>query len=143
MTARVTKPSDSDMHRIPVKAEQYPSAIMSIDLNLMERNLIQCRTHLQASTRIMLVLKAHAYGTRVRETTQWIQRSGQVDYIVVAFVEEGIEMRGVGITLPIMVMNVDPSAFHVCRQFQLEPVIYSLSFLEKLLQWLDDDQGKF
>lgn len=126
-----------------MKIEQHPSAIMSIDLAAMEQNLIQCRTHLQASTRIMLVLKAHAYGTRIRETTRWVQQSRQIDYIAVAFVEEGLEMRRVGITLPIMVMNVDPSAFDVCRQFQLEPVIYSLSFLVKLLQWLDDAEGRF
>ena len=89
----------------------------------------------------MLILKAHAYGTRVKETTRWVEQSGQVDYLAVAFVDEGVEMRQGGVTLPSMVMNVDALALELCQKYRLEPVIYSLSFLEKLLRWIEKARG--
>ena len=120
-----------------IKAERHPSAVMTIDLDAMRHNLTQFRQRLQATTRIMFVLKAHAYGTSVKHTTHWAQQTGQIDYIAVAFVDEGVEMRQAGITLPIMIINIDETAFATCEQFQLEPVIYSLSLLDKLVQWLN------
>lgn len=120
---------------------EYPSAQMSIDLIAMRHNLMQCRNYLQPSTKIMLILKAHAYGTRVKETTRWVEQTGQVDYFAVAFIDEGVEMRQVGVTLPIMVMNVDASAFELCQRYHLEPVIYSLSLMNKLVQWVEDSRG--
>lgn len=120
-----------------LKAERHPSASMTIDLNAVKHNLAQCRQRLQATTRIMLVLKAHAYGTNVKNTTHWAQQTGEIDYIAVAFVDEGVQMRQLGITLPIMVMNIEDTAFQVCQTFDLEPVIYSLSILDKLVQWLN------
>ena len=126
-----------------VKDERHPSAIMTIDLDVMKHNLTQFRQRLQRTTKIMFVLKAHAYGTSVKYTTHWAQQTGQIDYIAVAFADEGVEMRQVGINLPIMIMNIDETAFATCGKFQLEPVIYSLSLLDKLVQWVNKSKDVF
>ena len=126
-----------------MKVERHPSAIMTIDLDAMRHNLTQFRQRLGAGTRIMFVLKAHAYGTSVKHTTHWAQQTGEIDYIAVAFVDEGVEMRQAGITLPIMIMNIDETAFEACEHYQLEPVIYSLSLMDKLVQWLNQSKSTF
>ena len=54
----------------------------------------------------------------------------KVDYLAVAYADEGVELRKAGITLPIMVMNTDNSTFDLMVKYNLEPEIFSFSMLK-------------
>ena len=54
-----------------------------------------------------------------------ILQFSNVGYLGVAYVDEGIELRKAGISLPIMVMNADETSFNPIIDYNLEPVIYS------------------
>jgi alanine racemase len=55
-----------------------------------------------------------------------------VEYLAVAFIDEGTELRKAGIHLPIMVLNPDPEGFDAMLDYKLEPEIYSFRILESL-----------
>ncbi|CAF1351287.1 unnamed protein product [Rotaria sordida] len=91
----------------------------------------------------MLIVKAFAYGTGALPIALWAEKTGVVDYLAVSYVSEGVDLRCSGhISLPIMVMVVTEYEFDICRQFNLEPVMYSMHILDKLIQYLtqEDDQ---
>jgi len=54
----------------------------------------------------------------------------RVSYLAVAYADEGVELRNAGVTLPVMVMNPDPSAADVMIRYSLEPELYSFSSFE-------------
>ena len=54
----------------------------------------------------------------------------RVDYLGVAFADEGISLRQAGITLPVMVMNPEPESFDTMIRYKLEPEIYSFRILD-------------
>jgi alanine racemase len=53
----------------------------------------------------------------------------KVDYLGVAYADEGVELRKAGITLPIMVMNPEENAFDTIIEHNLEPELYSFELL--------------
>lgn len=60
----------------------------------------------------------------------------RVDYLAVAYADEGVELRKNGITLPIMVMNPEQRSFETMIHYNLEPEIYSLSLLDRFSEVL-------
>lgn len=108
---------------------------LSINLSALVRNVQKHQSILQPSTKMMVVLKAFGYGTGSAEIAKLLAHQ-QVHYLAVAYVDEGIELRKAGISLPIMVMNAEESAWDALIQYQLEPEIYSLYFLHRFLHFL-------
>jgi alanine racemase len=76
------------------------------------------------------MVKAFSYGSGSYEIANMLQFH-KIDYLAVAYVDEGVELRKAGITLPIMVMNVEESTFDALEQYKLEPDIYSLHILNQ------------
>ncbi len=60
----------------------------------------------------------------------------QVDYLGVAYADEGIELRKNRISLPIMVMNPSEESFPSLLEYDLEPEIYSLKILHSFVRFL-------
>ena len=60
----------------------------------------------------------------------------KVDYLAVAYADEGIELRKAGITLPVMVMNAETSTFESIVNNNLEPEIFSFSILNEFENFL-------
>ena len=58
----------------------------------------------------MAMVKAFAYGAGPAEIAALLEYH-RVSYLAVAYADEGVELRNAGVTLPVMVMNPDPSAF--------------------------------
>lgn len=108
---------------------------LSINLSALARNVQKHQSILQASTKMMVVLKAFGYGTGSAEIAKLLSHH-QVHYLAVAYIDEGIELRKSGISLPIMVMNAEESAWESLIQYQLEPEIYSFHFLHRFLPFL-------
>ncbi|MBS1668830.1 MAG: bifunctional UDP-N-acetylmuramoyl-tripeptide:D-alanyl-D-alanine ligase/alanine racemase [Bacteroidetes bacterium] len=110
-------------------AEQIHQTVLEINLNAMADNLKQFQQLLRHSTKIMVMVKAFSYGGGSFEIANMLQFR-KVDYLAVAYADEGVELRKSGIGLPIMVMNAESGSFDLLLQYQLEPVIYSFRLLE-------------
>lgn len=109
--------------------------VMEIDLGAVVHNLNFFRVSLKPSTKIMVMVKALAYGSGSTEIANLLQYH-KVDYLGVAYADEGIELRKNNITLPIMVMNPSEESFSSIIQYKLEPEIYSFKILKSLLSFL-------
>ena len=110
-------------------AEQIHQTILEINLNAMADNLKQYQQLLKPSTKLMAMVKAFSYGGGSFEIANLLQFH-KVDYLAVAYADEGVELRKGGISLPIMVMNAETNSFDGLLQYHLEPVIYSLHLLK-------------
>lgn len=104
---------------------------LEVDLDAICHNLNSYRSCLNSQTKTMVMIKAFAYGNGILEVAQALEQEN-VDYLAVAYVDEGVFLREQGIELPIMVMNPDPQCFSQMQEFQLEPEVYSLRVLKKL-----------
>ncbi|WP_443939635.1 bifunctional UDP-N-acetylmuramoyl-tripeptide:D-alanyl-D-alanine ligase/alanine racemase [Pedobacter sp. MW01-1-1] len=111
--------------------------ILEVDLNAMVHNLQYYRSKIKPGVKIMAMVKAFSYGSGSFEVANLLQFH-KVDYLAVAYADEGIVLRKAGITLPIMVMSPEESAFEAIIQHQLEPEIYSLEILNSFLTALPE-----
>lgn len=109
--------------------------LLEIDLNAMVINLNYFRSLLKEQVKIMVMVKALSYGSGNMEIANLLQYH-KVDYLAVAFIDEGVELRNAGIHLPIMVLNPDPSGFGQMLDYNLEPELYSFRSLEALYKIL-------
>ena len=107
--------------------KQSHSTILEVDLDARVHNLNHFRSLTDAHIAVMV--KAFSYGSGSREIASLLQYH-RVDYLMVAFADEGIELRAAGITIPIAVMNPEREAFDNMIMFNLEPEIYALDILE-------------
>ena len=115
--------------------EQIHQTVMEVDLNAMAQNLRQFRQLLQPGTRVMAMVKAFGYGSGSFEIANLLQFHG-IDWLGVAYADEGVVLRKGGIRVPIMVMNTENSSFDLLVEYNLQPVIYSFSLLHTFDHWL-------
>ena len=109
--------------------------VVEIDLGALVDNLNYFRSLLKPSTKVMVMVKAFAYGSGSIEIANLLQYH-QVDYLGVAYADEGVDLRRNNITLPIMVMNPSEETFDTLLRFNLEPEVYSLRILRSLIAYL-------
>ncbi|MBN4065844.1 bifunctional UDP-N-acetylmuramoyl-tripeptide:D-alanyl-D-alanine ligase/alanine racemase [Candidatus Amoebophilus asiaticus] len=103
--------------------------VLEISLNAIVHNLNHYQSRLKPDTRIMAMVKAFSYGSGSYEIANILQYH-HVDYLAVAYADEGVELREAGITLPIMVMNPEQHSFDTIIKYRLEPEIYNFSTLQ-------------
>ncbi len=115
--------------KISVLLEQkVHQTVMSIDLSALKKNLDVFRAELKPGVKTMAMVKAFAYGSGSYEIANTLEYSG-VDYLAVAYTDEGIALRKAGIKLPIMVMSPDESSFDRMIAWKLEPEVYNFRSL--------------
>ncbi|MFC5626787.1 bifunctional UDP-N-acetylmuramoyl-tripeptide:D-alanyl-D-alanine ligase/alanine racemase [Algoriphagus winogradskyi] len=107
---------------------------LEINLNALTHNYNFYKKLLSPKTKVMVMVKAFAYGGGAVEIANQIQTMG-ADYLGVAFSDEGVALRKQGIKLPIMVLNTMEESFELCSEFDLEPVVFSPEFFESLASW--------
>lgn len=112
--------------------QQVHGTVLEIDLGAVRHNVNHFRSLLQPTTRVMAMVKAAGYGTGATELARLLEHE-RIHYLGVAYADEGIELRGQGITLPIMVMNPEPVAFDTLLRFALEPEVYDRSSLQNAI----------
>jgi Alr-MurF fusion protein len=110
--------------------QQIHQTVLEVNLDAISHNLNELRRHLNPGTRIMAMVKAFAYGAGPAEISALLEFH-RVSYLAVAYADEGVELRNSGVTLPVMVMNPDPSASELLIKHSLEPEIYSLLSLDQ------------
>ncbi|MGI4739531.1 MAG: bifunctional UDP-N-acetylmuramoyl-tripeptide:D-alanyl-D-alanine ligase/alanine racemase [Janthinobacterium lividum] len=118
-----------------VAALQQPQhgTVLEVNLNALTHNLHYYRQQLQPGTKLMVMVKAFAYGSGSYEVASLLEFQ-RADYLAVAYADEGQQLRDNGISLPIMVLNPGPDSFGQLRRYRLEPEIYSLERLHDYLQ---------
>ncbi|WP_192347454.1 bifunctional UDP-N-acetylmuramoyl-tripeptide:D-alanyl-D-alanine ligase/alanine racemase [Algoriphagus sp. Y33] len=107
---------------------------LEINLNALTHNYNFYRKLLSPTTKVMVMVKAFAYGGGAVEIANQIQTMG-ANYLGVAFSDEGVALRKQGIKLPIMVLNTMQESFGLCSEFDLEPVVFSPEIFESLGSW--------
>jgi Alr-MurF fusion protein len=115
--------------------------ILEIHLDAMVHNLNYYRSKLAPGTRTMAMVKAFSYGSGSFEIANLLQFH-RMDYLAVAYADEGVELRKAGINLPIMVMNPEEQSFDLLLQYNLEPEIYNFRVLEMLERAIPENQGE-
>nr|WP_294990153.1 bifunctional UDP-N-acetylmuramoyl-tripeptide:D-alanyl-D-alanine ligase/alanine racemase [uncultured Sediminibacterium sp.] len=115
--------------------QKIHQTVMEVNLTAMVHNLKAYQQELSPSTRIMAMVKAFSYGSGTAEVARILQFH-KVDYLAVAYADEGLELRKAGISMPIMVMNVDEAGFDAMIQYDLEPEIYSFNIYHAFHQFL-------
>lgn len=116
-----------------VLQQQAHETIMEINLNALIGNYNFFRSLLHPDTKIMAMVKAFSYGSGSFEVANMLQYH-RVDYLGVAYTDEGVELRKAGITLPLMVMNPEEHSFDTMIRHNLEPEVYSFRVLSLLEQ---------
>ncbi|WP_423148044.1 bifunctional UDP-N-acetylmuramoyl-tripeptide:D-alanyl-D-alanine ligase/alanine racemase [Rubrolithibacter danxiaensis] len=104
--------------------QKVHETVLEINLNALEHNLNYYKALLNPGVKIMVMVKAFSYGSGSYEIANLLQFN-KVDYLAVAYADEGVALRKAGITLPIVVMNPDFLAFDTIIEHNLEPEIYS------------------
>ncbi|WP_461787840.1 bifunctional UDP-N-acetylmuramoyl-tripeptide:D-alanyl-D-alanine ligase/alanine racemase [Pedobacter sp.] len=123
-------------------AQKIHDTVLEINLNALQANLQYYKSKLGAQVKTMAMVKAFSYGSGTFEIANLLQHH-KVDYLAVAYADEGVALRKAGITLPVMVMSPEPSAFDAMLRYQLEPEVYSVELLQQLLRFLPSDDKRF
>jgi Alr-MurF fusion protein len=126
------------VHRLQQKVH---GTMLEIDLDALTHNLNFYRNRIGPQTKIMVMVKAFAYGSGSTEVASLLQFH-RVDYLAVAYADEGVVLRQNGITLPIMVMNPAPGTFETLCEYQLEPEIYSRKIMGDWTVFIENRSGK-
>ncbi|MBS1743156.1 MAG: bifunctional UDP-N-acetylmuramoyl-tripeptide:D-alanyl-D-alanine ligase/alanine racemase [Bacteroidetes bacterium] len=108
--------------------QKVHETVLEINLNSLRNNLKVYREQLKPGVKLMVMVKAFSYGSGSFEIASLLQHAG-VDYLAVAYADEGVELRKSGIRLPIMVMNTEIGGFDKLIQYKLEPELYSFNIL--------------
>ncbi|MCP3659879.1 MAG: bifunctional UDP-N-acetylmuramoyl-tripeptide:D-alanyl-D-alanine ligase/alanine racemase [Bacteroidetes bacterium] len=112
--------------------EKNHETILEVDLNAITHNLNFFRSKLKNDTKLLVMVKAFSYGSSSFEIPNLLQYH-RIDYLGVAYADEGIRLRKNGITLPILVMNPTIESFDDLIKFNLEPVLYSFNLLKAFI----------
>ncbi|MBK8555121.1 MAG: alanine racemase [Lewinellaceae bacterium] len=121
--------------RIARRLEQKAhKTVMEIDLGALTHNLQVYKRLLQKNTRMMVMVKAAGYGAGTAELARLLEFQ-KTDYLGVAYIDEGIELRLAGVKLPILVLNPEPSGYDALYRHELEPEVYNLSGLKSLMDF--------
>jgi alanine racemase len=113
--------------------EKTHETVLEINLNSLSHNLNFYKAKLKPDTKMMVMVKAFSYGNGGLEIAKLLEYLN-VDYLGVAFADEGIALKSNGIHLPIMVLNPETTSFEAIIQHHLEPEIYSLKGLNAFLK---------
>lgn len=112
---------------------------LEINLNALTHNFNFFKRQVKPETKMMVMVKAFAYGGGAAEIANHLQTMG-ADYLAVAFSDEGVSLRKQGIRLPIMVLNPVEESFDLLRHYDLEPVVFSPDFFRKLGHFAQNNQ---
>ena len=111
--------------------------VFEVNLNKLIDNVNYYRSLIKPEVKLMCMVKAMGYGSGSTEISKTLQHIG-VDYLAVAYADEGVELRQSRVNLPIMVMNPEEDAFEDIINYQLEPEIYSFNILNAFVKKIDN-----
>ena len=114
---------------------------LEINLGACEANYRYFRSKLHETTKLLVLVKANAYGHGAVEFASLMEDAG-ADYLAVAYPVEGIELRQGGVKSPIMVLTTGTDSFEEMINYGLEPGVPNLCTLKALSKVLDKREIK-
>ncbi len=109
---------------------------LELSLPAAQANYRYFRSLLESDTRMLVLVKANAYGHGAVEFAGMMQQAG-ANYLAVALPVEGIELRRAGISMPVMVLTSGTDFFEEMADYRLEPSIPNLDTLKALVDVLE------
>lgn len=113
--------------------------VLEINLTALTDNLKTIQSHLKPETKTMVMVKAFSYGSGSFEIANALQTQ-RVEYLGVAYADEGVHLRKAGIHTSIMVMNPEEGTYDHVLLYKLEPVLYNLRSLKTFLQAIHENK---
>ncbi len=110
--------------------------VLEISADALQHNLNYFKQKLDPKTKILAVVKAFGYGSESVEIAKLLQ--DKVDYFAVAYANEGIVLREVGIKTPILVLHPQIQNLKEIVKYRLEPNLYNFKILDAFLQLADE-----
>lgn len=114
---------------------QKHDTVLEVNLNSILNNINVHKSLLKPSTKMMAMVKAYSYGLGGYEIAEFLQHH-HIDYLGVAYADEGVSLRKNGITIPVMVMNPEQHSYESIIDYRLEPEIYSFRVLQLFYEQL-------
>jgi len=108
---------------------------VEINLSAIKHNVQIFKSQLNPTTKMLAMVKAQSYGAGLEKIGLYLEKQG-IDYLGVAYPDEGVELRKAGVKVPILVMNPVDEGFEDCIKYQLEPSVFSFEQLDELLHEL-------
>ena len=108
---------------------------VEVDFGAVKHNLTYYKSLVPIGTKLLVMVKASSYGSGAEKMAQFLEKSG-VDYLGVAYADEGVELRKSGVELPILVMNAEEDGFDDIIQYQLEPALFSYNMMDVFVKRL-------
>ena len=102
--------------------------VLEIDAKAVKHNVEYFRSKLKGTTKLLVVIKAFAYGSDSILIGKLLEKQ-KVDYLAVAYADEGVALRKANIKLPIVVLHPQSENFEKIIAYKLEPNLYSLRTL--------------
>lgn len=118
------------------------NTVLEVHLNALAHNLNHYRSLLKPGVKTMAMVKAFSYGSGSYEIANLLQYQ-KVDYLAVAYADEGVALRKAGIRLPLMVMSPDPAVFEAMIRYGMAPEIYNIPVLKSFMHFLPDHVEPF
>ena len=115
-----------------LEARQHET-VLEVNLDALVSNFNIYRSMLRPTTGIICMVKASGYGAGSYELAKTLQAQGAA-YMAVAVLDEGVELREAGITMPVMVMNPHVVNYKTMFAYRLEPEIYSFTILREIIR---------
>ncbi len=106
--------------------------VLEIDLKALEHNFNYFKSKIKSTTKFLGVVKAFAYGNDALKIAKKLEQLN-VDYLAVAYTDEGVGLRKSGVQTPILVLHPQPINFDQLVENNLEPSIYSHKILDCFL----------
>lgn len=112
---------------------QVHTTTLEVNLNNLSYNLNYYRTLIGSNVKCMAMVKALSYGSGSVEVAYELEKQ-HIDYLAVAYTDEGVSLRQGGIKAPIVVLNSEPQSFATMIEYNLEPEIYNTSSLYEFIR---------
>lgn len=120
-------------------SRQSHETLLEVNLSALVDNLNYFKSRIDRKTKIMAMVKAMSYGSGSFEIASLLAHH-KVDYLAVAYVDEGKLIREAGVELPIMVMSPAVDQFKELLEYKLEPEVYGVHLLQAWVNRIEDGQ---
>lgn len=106
--------------------------VLEINLNHLEHNYRYLRSKIKPQTKFLGVVKAFGYGSDAVVIAKKLEELG-ADYLAVAYVKEGVQLKNAGVNIPILVLHPQIVNFDKLIKYELEPSLYSKKILQEFI----------
>ncbi len=115
-----------------LEARQHET-VLEVNLDSIVHNFNLFRSMVRPTTGVVCMVKASGYGAGSYELAKTLQSQGAA-YLAVAVLDEGIDLRRAGITMPIMVLNPKVVNYRTLFAYNLEPEIFNIDILNEIIR---------